>query len=273
MDIPTFIKWPGGKRRLISQIDSYLPPKIDRYFEPFLGGGAMFFHVKQKYNPKFCMISDINEDLIETFKAVRDEPRKLLRHLKFFSENNSKEFYYRTRKEFNDKKIVGLKRCAAFIYFTKTAFNGVYRVNMKGEFNVPYGDYKNREVFNKKDIMLASKLLQGVIIQRQGYEEISSYVRRGDLVYLDPCYDPLKKTSFVHYTPERLQKDDREKLFNFMKSLRRKGARLVLSNNDLNEVEGMYSDAGFSIERVEASRCINCHADGRGRISELLILS
>ena len=167
MKIPTFLKWLGGKRKLLSQIDHFLPSKINRYFEPFLGGGSMFFYIKQKYNPRHCVISDINEDLIESYKAVRDSPKDLIKNIKYFERRNSKTFFYEVREKFNGKKYCGIKRSAAFIYLNKTCFNGVYRVNRKNEFNVPYGNYENREIFNVETIFLASKLLQNVTIKKQ----------------------------------------------------------------------------------------------------------
>src|SRR3990167_3603260 len=118
--VPTFLKWAGGKRRLIEQIQLSLPLTVDKYFEPFLGGGSMFFYIKQKYNPKFSMISDINKDLIDTFIAVRDSPEELIHHLKYFKKNNSKEFFYKIRSLYNDNKILGLKRSAAFVYLNKS---------------------------------------------------------------------------------------------------------------------------------------------------------
>lgn len=271
MKIPTFLKWLGGKRRLLSQIDLYLPEKIDRYFEPFLGGGSVFFYIKQKYNPSHCMISDINEDLIETYKAVRDNPRELIKKLKYFSDRNSKSFFYQVRRNFNEKKFLGLKRSAAFIYLNKTCFNGVYRVNKKNEFNVPYGEYKNREIYNKQDILFASELLQGAIIKRQDYCDVLKHLIKGDLVYLDPCYDPLKRTSFVQYTPNKFSLEDRKNLFDFMTKARLKGALLRLSNNNLNDVWRLYESAGFNINIVKISRTVNSNPLDRGQISELLI--
>jgi len=137
MKLPTFLKWAGGKRRLIEQIDPYIPRNIRGYFEPFLGGGSMFFYIKQKYNPEFCMLSDINKDLIKTFRAVRDNPKELIKFLRYYKRKNSKKFYYKVRERFNKDRIKGLNRCAAFIYLNKTCFNGLYRVNSKNEFNVP----------------------------------------------------------------------------------------------------------------------------------------
>jgi DNA adenine methylase len=273
MEIPIFIKWLGGKRRLIGQIDLHLPDTVNRYFEPFLGGGAMFFYIKQKYNPKFSMLSDINEDLIQTFIAVRDRPKELIEKLKYFNIKNSEEFYYSTRTKFNQNRITGIKRAASFIYFTKACFNGVYRINKKGEFNVPYGYYKDREIYDKEEIMLASQLLQGTDIRVHDYNKILPYIKRNDLVYLDPCYDPLKRTSFVHYTKERFSTSDRMRLYEFITMIKNKGAKIVLSNNDINDVEKFYSSTGFNVNRVEAARCVNVNPKGRGRISELLITS
>ena len=271
MKIPTFIKWLGGKRRLITQIDPFLPDKVEGYYEPFLGGGSMFFYIKQKYNLKFCMISDINEDLIKTYKAVRDNPKELLKNLKYFKKKNSKEFYYKTRKLFNLGYFKDVKRSAVFIYLNKTCFNGVYRVNKKNEFNVPYGNYKSREVYNTKDIMLASKLLQSTIIKKQDYWGIIKNVKNNDLVYLDPCYDPLKRTSFVQYTPNKFSLEDRNRLFLFMKRLKSKGAKLILSNNNIPEVRELYKSEKFTINIVETCRTINSNILDRGKISEVLI--
>jgi DNA adenine methylase len=271
MKIPTFLKWLGGKRKLLSQIDPYLPNKIERYFEPMLGGGSMFFYIKQKYNPRYCMISDINEDLIDTYKAVRDNPKELMRYLKYFKKKNSETFFYQTRKKFNERRFLGIKRSAVFIYLNKTCFNGVYRVNKKNEFNVPYGSYEDREIYNSEDILFASKLLQGVDIIKQDYRDILSYLKKNDLVYLDPCYDPLKRTSFVQYTPDKFSLEDRRNLFEFMVNARMKGAILRLSNNKLNKVWKLYESAGFIIHEVKTCRTVNSNILDRGKISELII--
>ncbi|MDE1871208.1 MAG: Dam family site-specific DNA-(adenine-N6)-methyltransferase [Candidatus Micrarchaeota archaeon] len=271
VQIPAFIKWLGGKRRLLAQIGPYLPYNVDRYFEPFLGGGAMFFYIKQKYDPKFSMISDINKDLISTFVTVRDKPKELVEKLKYFDNNNSEEFYYKTRERFNQNEITGVRRAAAFIYFTKACFNGVYRINKEGKFNVPYGYYKDREIYNKEEIIFASQLLQGTDIRVQDYNKILTHIERNDLIYLDPCYDPLKRTSFMHYTKDRFSMQDRAKLYDFMLKVRAKRANVVLSNNNIEDVENLYSSNGFTINHVEAARCVNVNPRGRGRIPELLI--
>lgn len=269
--IPTFLKWAGGKRRILNKLENLFPKKINRYFEPFLGAGAVFFFVKQKYNPKFCMISDINKDLIDTFIAARDNPAKLISYLKYFKKKNSEKFYYETREKFNKYKIKKLKRAAAFIYLNKNCFNGLYRVNSKNEFNVPYGKYKNPEIFEEKNIYFASNLLQGVKIKHQDYRRIKKQIKIGDFIYLDPCYDPIKKTSFANYTPERFCVADRLELAKFIKASRRKRANIVLSNNNLPEIKRIYSN--FKITEILASRSINANPVGRGKVKELVISS
>ena len=271
MKIPTFLKWAGGKRRIIDQIAPTFPKKVDEYFEPFLGAGAMFFYVKQKYNLKYCEISDINKDLIDTFKAVRDNPENLMRHLRYFKRQNSEEDYYSLRKRFNEGKIWGIRRAAAFIYLNKTCYNGLYRVNSKNEFNVPYGKYKSPGIFNKETILEASRLLKGVKIKCQDYGKILKRVKKGDLVYLDPCYDPLNRTSFVNYTPKRFCEKDRIDLAKFMGQLRDRGAEVRLSNNDLPKIREIYIN--YEILPIFAPRSINSNGNGRGKIQELLIIN
>jgi len=270
--IPTFLKWAGGKRRLITQIDPHLPEKIDRYFEPFLGAGSVFFYIKQKYSPKYCMISDINKDLIETFKAVRDNPLELMAELKKLKKNNHSEKYYTIRKSFNEGKFTGLKKCAVFIYLNKNCFNGLYRVNSKNEFNVPYGKYKNPGIFDEETILLASELLKGVIIKCQDYEKLKKYVDEGDFIYLDPCYDPLKKTSFANYTPKRFSIEDNDRLACFVAEMNRRNANVLFSNNITKGVKKRFpKKEGFFWSYVMCPRSINSISSERGKIQELLI--
>lgn len=267
--IPTFLKWAGGKRRILNELKFSFPEEIERYFEPFLGAGSVFFFVKQTYNPKSCMISDINKDLIETFKAVRDNPDKLISSLEYFKKNNSENFYYKVRDDLNKNKLLGLKRYAAFIFLNKTCYNGLYRVNAKGEFNVPYGKYIEPEIYNEETILCASHLLRGVMIKHQQYKDILRFINKEDFIYLDPCYDPLKKSSFANYTPKRFCEGDRFELAEFIESLKTKGAKIVLSNNDLPEIRKIYSD--FNIKEILSSRPINSNSKDRGKIIELAI--
>lgn len=272
MKPPIFLKWVGGKRRLIEQLSEQFPNKFETYYEPFLGAGSIFFYLKAIGKAKTCVLSDINQDLVSTYIAVRDKPTLLINHLKWFKTNHSKKFYYETREKFNKKKYLQTRRCAAFIYLNKTCFNGIYRVNKKNEFNVPMGKYKNPEIFNEKDLKWASELLQDVEIRCQDYRDILPKVKKNDFVYLDPCYDPLKKTSFAHYTPERFQLSDRYKLYSFIIQINQKGAHFLLSNNDIEEVKTLYKKhPEFKINEVYAHRFINSDKAGRGQIRELAI--
>lgn len=270
--IPTFLKWAGGKRRVLPLIEKFFPKKIERYFEPFLGGGSVFFYVKQKYNPSYCTISDTNLDLIKTYIHVRDEPKKLIKYLSKFKKHHSKEFYYSVRNKFNNKKIKGVNRSAAFIYLNKTCFNGLYRVNRKNKFNVPFGQLKNPSIFNDELIYAASRILNDrVEIKCQDYQNITKKVKRGDFVYLDPCYDPLNKTSFANYTPERFSVQDRGKLHSFIEDLRKNNIKIVLSNNDIPQVRKLYPTSLYQVKEIIAPRFIGSKTNYRGNITELVI--
>jgi len=270
--IPTFLKWAGGKRRIIAQIDPYIPKKINNYFEPCLGAGSMFFYIKQKYNPKHCILSDINKDLIDSFKAVRDNPLALIKKLKYFKSRNSKKFYYALRKRFNEHKYIGITRCAVFIFLNKTCFNGLWRVNSKNEFNVPYGNHLGAGIYDESTILLASKLLKDVDIKVQDYRDILNEVNSGDFVYMDPCYDPLKKTSFTNYNPERFTEYDRLELAKFISGLKNLNVFFLLSNNKIPEMNICYPLNEFKHVNIFAPRFINSKGNERGNIVELLIL-
>lgn len=267
--IPTFLKWAGGKRRILETLEPLFPKSIDRYFEPFLGGGSVFFFVKQKYNPSFSMISDINQDLVSAYSDVRDRSNELLKSLQFYRKNDSEDFYYKTRKDFNSGRLNGLKRSAAFIYMNKTCYSGLFRVNSKNEFNVPYGKYKNATIYSEKDILLASKLLQGVKIIHQDYRKISPLIKREDFIYLDPCYDPLKKTSFVQYTPEKFSETDRDDLSRFVMGAKKDGARILLSNNDIPEMKVLYKT--FNFHHILAPRSLGSRVGADKEILELAL--
>lgn len=271
INVPTFLKWAGGKRRILPLIEESFPKVIDRYFEPFLGGGSVFFYIKQKYNPSFCLISDTNQDLVDTYLAVRDKPKLLIKHLNAFKKEDSKENYYVTRDLFNKKKFLGVKRAAAFIYLNKTCFNGLYRVNKKNEFNVPYGQFKNPGIFDEETIFFASTLLNDrVEIRRQDYRDVVKDTKEGDFVYLDPCYDPLKKTSFANYTPDRFSETDRYNLFAFIERLRKREVKVVLSNNDLPEIRRLYS-TDYAIDEISAPRLVGSKSSYRSNVVELVI--
>jgi DNA adenine methylase len=267
--LPTFLKWAGGKRRILDSLQPLLPKTIGRYFEPFLGGGSMFFFIKKNYNPRYSCISDINADLVQVYTDVRDRPREMLSELTRLKKRDSEEFYYDVRGAFNAGKLKGIKRSAAFVYMNKTCYSGLYRVNSKNEFNVPYGRYKKAQIFQKEVILEASYLLQGVDIVHQDYRYTADNVRSGDFVYLDPCYDPIKKTSFVQYTPQRFSDNDRIQLGIYVREVQRQGANILLSNNDLPEVRALYSD--LTVHEIRAPRSLGASVGADKEIVELAI--
>jgi len=281
-----FLKWAGGKGQLIGEIDVRLPKReieigeIDTYVEPFVGGGAVFFHVAQNYPQftRFCLF-DINEDLVNCYNAVKDDVEGLIEQLRpletaFLKKGESarKEFYYQVRTDFNRERCV-----AKLIFLNKTCFNGLYRVNRKGGFNVPSGQYKNPTICDEKNLRNVSELLQKAEIMCGDFEESASYIDDRTFVYFDPPYRPLSRTAgFTSYTKEDFDEEAQIRLAEFCRSIDAMGAMFLLSNSDPknedpNEDFFEREYAGFSIDRVKASRAINCKGSRRGQINELLI--
>lgn len=278
MKIPTFLKWVGGKRKIIEKIEREVKDYIRkngglvRYHELLLGGGSVFFYLKQKYRFKGFSISDLNRDLVDAYLYVRDSPKELIKELKKFKKKNSEVDYYKIRDLFNQGKFKGIKKGVVFIYLNKTCFNGIYRVNSKGEFNVPYGRYRNPGIINENIILEASRLLKGVKISCRDYEKAEKEIKKGDFVYLDPCYDPIKKTSFAHYTPKRFTKEDSERLANFIKRITNKGAKVLLSNNPTKNIITFYPiKEGFHHKEIYSFRSIGSKGAYREHAKELLI--
>jgi DNA adenine methylase len=271
INIPTFIKWAGGKRRLIKSLESLFPKKIDRYFEPFLGGGAVFFYIKQKYNPRHIMISDNNPELINTFKVVKTKPKELITKLSEHKKRNSKKYYYKIRA-IDPKTLSKVGRAARFIYLNKTCFNGLYRVNSKGQFNVPIGRYKNPEIFNRERILLASSFLRKTQIKKQDFKRIENFAKKGDFIYFDPCYNPkIRTTIFNNYTKEGFLEKEQKTLAELFRRLNKRGCRLMLSNSNTVLVKKLYKD--YRIKMVKCGRSINCKGDGRKKINEIVIMN
>jgi DNA adenine methylase len=273
-NLPTFIKWAGGKKQLLPEIEKRIPNKFNNYFEPFVGGGAVMFLVASKLNPKKIIISDINKELIITYKIVKERPNELIELLKKHKKNHDKNYYYEIRELGNnpENNLSDLEIAGRFIYLNKTCFNGLYRVNSKGSFNVPIGSYKNPNIVPKEDILNASKLLQKDDIKAMSFENVINYAKNGDFVYFDPPYLPLSKTSsFTSYTKNSFSKDDHKKLSDVFKKLDKIGCFVMLSNSYHPYIEKLYSGFNFNIETVKASRAINCNGSGRGKINELLI--
>lgn len=269
--IPTFVKWAGGKRQLIRQLGEYFPSQIDRYFEPFVGGGAIAFYVIRKYCPREVHLSDSNEELINAYQVVQTRVGKLIELLIEYEQGHSINTYYEVRDE-STLSLSHIKRAARFIYLNRTCFNGLYRVNSRGKFNVPIGRYPNPKICQKATLEEASELLQGVEIYKKSFEWVLDEAEAGDFIYFDPPYHPLSKTSkFTQYTTGNFPEPKQERLAEVFIELDRSKCKIMLSNSCTPFIIELYSDYRNTIHTVQARRSINCNAKGRNPIDELVI--
>ena len=290
--VKPFLKWAGGKGQLIKEIEKYYPfenVKINKYAEPFVGGGAVLFDILSKFDLDEIYISDINAELINTYIIVRDYIDKLIHLLISYQEDyvpldtdNRKKYYIAKRERFNDIKVNGneadnIEKAALMIFLNKTCFNGLYRVNRKGLFNVPMGAYKNPLICDEKKLRAVSEKLQNVKIVCEDYKKSDDFIDENTFVYFDPPYRPLTETSnFTAYTENLFDDEKQIELANFVERISNKGAMVVVSNSDPKSTnkEDEFFDKIYAIhkiKRVEATRIINCNSDARGRIKELLI--
>ena len=269
-----FLKWAGGKRLLIGEILARSPHQYGTYFEPFLGAGAVFFSIPSESNRH---ISDANNQLIEVYEVIRDSLDELLSELRVHK--NTKEYFLEVRAWDRDKSFESLSpavRAARFIYLNKTCFNGLFRVNSKGHFNVPFGNYKNPDILGEQNLRAVSALLgnQGsVTISRGDYRETTKHAQRGDFVYLDPPYDPISSTSsFVSYQKGGFTREDQATLRDEVLRLTETGASVLLSNSDTPFIRDLYSDNNrFKIEAIQVSRAISANSSSRGKVGEVLV--
>ena len=296
--VKPILKWAGGKGQLLDKIAKYLPKElieenIDYYIEPFIGGGAVFFWIAQNFNIKEFYISDINQELIILYKTIQKDVDSLVEELQkieqeylILSEEKRKIYFLDKRENHNNFKnkidisnfdLSWVKRSAEIIFLNKTCFNGLFRVNKKGYFNVPFGDYKKPKICNKNNLVMASKLLQRATIQCLDFSQIQSLAMPKTFIYFDPPYRPLSKTaSFKSYSQFDFNDDDQKRLAGFYQNLHHQGTKLMLSNSDPKNIDNndnffdeLYAD--FNINRIQANRMINSKASKRGAISELLI--
>lgn len=263
-----FLKWAGGKGALFPKIEKYLPSDYEkrRYVEPFVGGGAVFFRLR----PKKAIINDSNPDLMNVYRVIRDNVEDLIKALKPKQKDvDSKEKYYEMR---NKKPRTPVTKAMRIIYLNKTCFNGLYRVNSKGGFNVPFGDNKNPELFIEDNLKEVSNLLAGTRIEEGDYYNLLSLIKKNDFVYLDPPYDPLSETSsFTSYTKEGFGFDRQEQLVEFCKKLDKKGTKFLLNNSSTDKLKTLYKDAGFHIGTEDAPRVISSKGDKRIPVPELFV--
>lgn len=268
-NIPTFVKWAGGKKQLLKQFEPFIPQKFNRFIDPFVGGGAFTFFILKNFSPKEAIISDTNEELMNAYKAIRDDVENLIKELKKLKQKHSKETYYKIRDE-DPSLISPLTRASRFIYLNKTCFNGLYRVNSKGKFNVPMGKYKNPLICPEEDLREISKLLQGVKIKNESFENCIDWAKKEDFVYFDPPYYPLKKgKSFTTYTKNNFLEEEQQKLKETFDKLDKKGCKVMLSNSDTDFIKNLYKD--YNEHVVKATRMINCNGKDRGAINELVV--
>jgi len=269
VEIPTFVKWAGGKKQLIEQFKQYFPKNIEDYYEPFVGGGAVLFYVLQTHKPKKILISDINEELINCLNVIKNNVEVLISKLKEHKELHNKEYFYKIRK-LNHKEISSIESASRFIYLNKTCFNGLYRVNSKGEFNVPIGSYKNPSIVMEQDLRLISKLLHNVEIKVMSFDKVLEYAKKNDFVYFDPPYYPLNKTSsFTSYTKDSFLEKEQKQLAEVFTELDKKGCKIMLSNSDTEFIKNLYNN--YKINLVQARRMINSDPTKRGKINEIVV--
>ena len=294
-----FLKWVGGKTKLLSEIESRLPEdikegKIKTYIEPFIGGGAVFFYMLSKYKFDNLIISDINKELILTYKVIKNNVEELISILEDNDEKynslssleEKQEFYNSIKNEFNKEKDIlnydsigenEIKHASFMIFLNKSCFNGLYRENKKGEFNVPFGKKEILNSFNRDNMLSINKALKDVTILNGDFEKVKKYIDKDTFIYMDPPYRPLKdKKSFKNYSKEEFNDDTQIRLNEFCKYINETGAKFMESNSDPKNTDEediffdeLYND--FNIERIKAARSVNSKGDRRGKISEIII--
>jgi DNA adenine methylase len=270
-----FLKWAGGKTQILSELEKFVPSGFTRYFEPFLGGGALFFHLTTKRNIRLGVyLSDINEELITTYKVVKNKVEKLIallaNHQKDYNKN-PKEFYYELR---SIVPATDIEIAARMIALNKTCYNGLYRVNKRGRFNVPIRRYKNPIICNSDNLKNVSLSLRysRAVIQPSDYKQVLENAREGDFVYLDPPFDPPSSTSsFTSYTTSGFYKTDQKELSDVFRELNERRCKVLLSNSNTEYIRELYSEFAPYFKEINVSRAINCKASKRTGHKELLI--
>lgn len=286
-----FIKWVGGKSQLLEQLEAQLPADFESwenvtYIEPFVGGGAMLFYMLQRYtNIRKAIINDINPDLAVCYRTVRDQPEELIKSLEIIEKNyqalqteeDRREFFMNVRSRYNEKNLNAIENTTLFFFLNKTCFNGLYRVNKQGLFNVPFGKYHNPTICDPETIRNDSKLLQHVKIMNGDFEMTFEHAQGNTFFYLDPPYRPLSDTSsFNDYTKEAFNDNAQIRLKHYCDHINLAGFKFMLSNSDCkgkNEKDSFFDVLfkDYRIERVWASRSINANPDKRGKLTEILV--
>lgn len=261
-----FVKWAGGKRNLLNAIRPLLPAEFKNYYEGFVGGGALFFAIADRARRAY--LSDNNLDLVITYQVIKADPTHLIARLKKLAASHSREQYYRVREA---EPADPVEVAARFIYLNKTCFNGLYRVNKSGKFNVPMGDYKNPGIVSEENLLACHRLLQRATISYLDYKHIKPKPKAGDFVYLDPPYHPTADDSFTAYTKENFTEQNQHELRDFALGLHRAGVKVMLSNSKTKFIADLYGDKAFRLHVVQAPRTVNCKPSQRGAVDEYLI--
>lgn len=268
--VAPIVKWVGGKRQLISEISKFIPKKFNKYYEPFIGGGAVLFHLQ----PKEAVINDVNEELINMYKVIKDNLEELIYDLK--QHKIESDYFYDLRELDRDKnkydKLNPVQRASRIIYLNKTCYNGLFRVNRAGEFNTPWGNYKNPNVVNEITLKAVSNYLNksNITLLNKDFSKSLKGIKKGSFVYFDPPYDPVSTSaSFTGYSKGGFDKEEQIRLKNIVDQLNNMDVKILLSNSNTPFIMDLYKD--YKIEIVQAKRAINSKADLRGEVEEVLV--
>ncbi|MGL5077435.1 MAG: DNA adenine methylase [Waterburya sp.] len=267
-----FVKWCGGKTQSIKDLETFLPKSFNRYIEPFVGGGALFFHIKSKELCQEYLLNDLNSNLINAYRVVRDSVEELIENLR--QHQNDEEYYYRLRsveRTTHYESLSSIEKASRFIFLNKTCFNGLYRCNSKGFFNTPYGNYKNFKI-DCEGLKRCSIALQKVRLTCESYIELEAHLTKGDFIYFDPPYLPLNPTSrFTEYTDKGFDYTDHLDLKEMCDRLSDKKIPWMLSNSDCELSRELYKN--YRIVSIESRRSINCKGGKRQKINEILVVN
>lgn len=274
-NVKPFLKWAGGKRQLLPEIQKYYPTNFNKYYEPFVGGGAVAFDLQ----PSQIVINDFNEELTNVYQVIKNDSDELIKLLKLHKENDSKEYFYEIRGYDRSNKInemTDVERAARLIYLNKTCFNGLFRVNSKNQFNVPYASNKNPNIVNEDVIRADSKYFNDtdIKIETGDFTKVTEDAKNGDFIYFDPPYAPVSESvSFVSYTSGGFGVEEQTKLRDLFVDLDRRGCYVMLSNSSVDLIHELYKDYEKTTHIIKANRAINSNGKKRGKVDEVLIMN
>ena len=260
-----FVKWAGGKRSIINKLTSRLPTQFGDYYEPFVGGGALFFEVAENLTNAY--LSDINIDLMLTYQVIKKEPNRLFEFLSEHAKKHNKAYYNDIRSQHYSEDPIEI--AARFVYLNKTCYNGLYRVNKANQFNVPMGNYINPNIIQESNILACNKALTAAKIQCKEFHKICP--QKNDFVYFDPPYHPIDDISFTNYTEFDFTEGDQRKLRDFVIELNEKGVKIMLSNSNTDFIRDLYKSSVFNVDVIKAPRYVSCKANKRNPVKEVLI--